>query len=203
LRRLETAWIEPPISFVTTCAGDRRPLFAQPKTASILIGELRGARARHGWRVGRFVIMPDHRHVFCTHDESSGGVPRSRFIGSFKEWTAKRLTATGVEGPIGQKQLFDRLLRSPRAMTTNGPMSDRTRFGRGWRRKSRIGRSPMKSRRSTCETRSPPWDDAARAKRRCRRPRLQALWPRTLSAADAANGGVYNRAPIAFRRGSP
>jgi REP element-mobilizing transposase RayT len=115
LRRLETIWIEPPIYFVTTCARDRRPLFAQPETASILIDELRGARRRHGWRIGRFVVMPDHLHFFCTCDGSSNSVPLSRSIGSFKEWTAKRLMAIGVEGPIWQKQFFDHLLRSPRS----------------------------------------------------------------------------------------
>ena len=111
LRRLETVWIEPPTYFVTTCARDRRPLFARPETASILIDELKGARARHGWHVGRFVIMPDHLHLFCTYDGSSSSVPLSRFVGSFKEWTAKRLMAIGVEGPIRQKQFFDHLLR--------------------------------------------------------------------------------------------
>ncbi len=114
LRRLDSVWIAPPIYFVTTCVKDRRALLANDNVAAILIDELRGARERHGWRVGRFVIMPDHLHLFCTGDGSSSERPLSRFIGSFKQWTAKRIVATGVPGPIWQKQFFDHLLRSPR-----------------------------------------------------------------------------------------
>jgi REP element-mobilizing transposase RayT len=115
LRRLDSVWIESPIYFVTTCAQNRRMLFTRPDIAAILVDELGGARQRHGWRVGRFVIMPDHLHFFCAEDGSQSVAPLSRFVGSFKQWTAKRIIATGVAAPIWQKQFFDRLLRSPRS----------------------------------------------------------------------------------------
>ena len=115
LRRLDSVWIEPPIYFVTTCAKGRQALLARDDVAAILIDELWEARERHGWRVGRFVIMPDHLHLFCANDGSSGEAPLSRFIGSFKQWTAKRMMAIGVPRPIWQKQFFDHLLRSPQS----------------------------------------------------------------------------------------
>ncbi len=113
LRRLDSVWIEPPIYVVTTCAKNRRPLFGRPAGAAILIDELTDARRRHGWRVGRFVIMPDHLHFFCAEDEPTGAASLSRFVGSFKQWTAKRMIASGVAAPIWQKQFFDHVLRSP------------------------------------------------------------------------------------------
>jgi putative transposase len=112
LRRLDSVWIEPPIYFVTACAKGRQALFAHDDVAAILIDEMRGAHDRHGWRVGRFVIMPDHLHLFCASDGPSREALLSRFIGSFKQWTAKRMMAIGVPGPIWQKQFFDHLLRS-------------------------------------------------------------------------------------------
>jgi REP element-mobilizing transposase RayT len=115
LRRLDSAWIEPQIYFVTTCVKGRRKLLARDDVAAILIDELREARRRHAWRVGRFVIMPNHIHLFCANDGSSGEAPLSHFIGSFKQWTAKRMIAIGVPGPIWQKQFFDHLLRSPQS----------------------------------------------------------------------------------------
>jgi REP element-mobilizing transposase RayT len=115
LRRLDSVWVEPPVYFVTACAKDRRALFARDDVAAILIDELRAARERHGWRVGRFVIMPDHLHLFCANDGSSGAATLSHFIGSFKQWTAKRMSAIGVLAPVWQKQFFDHLLRSPQS----------------------------------------------------------------------------------------
>jgi putative transposase len=112
LRRLDAVWIEPAIYFVTTCARQRRPIFANPRTAEILRDELVSAHARHGWSVGHYVVMPDHLHFFCASDGSGDAASLSRFVGAFKQWTAKRMIAAGAQGPIWQPQFFDHLLRS-------------------------------------------------------------------------------------------
>ena len=114
LRRLDLVWIEPAIYFVTTCAKDRRAIFADPRIVRECVrDEMIGARERHGWRVGRFVVMPDHLHFFCASDEFEGATSLSRFVGLFKQWTAKRMIAAGAPAPIWRKQFFDHLLRSP------------------------------------------------------------------------------------------
>jgi len=54
--------------------------------------------------------MPDHLHFF-----RSGGntASLSRFVGVFKQWTAKRiLAAAGAPAPLWQREFFDHLLRS-------------------------------------------------------------------------------------------
>jgi len=66
LRRLERVWIDWPIYFVTTCAFKRRPILASNEVAEILADEWRDAHGRHGWAIGRYVIMPDHVHFFCS-----------------------------------------------------------------------------------------------------------------------------------------
>jgi hypothetical protein len=64
LRRLERVWLESPVYFVSACTHQRRPILAA--TANILTGEWRAAHKRHGRLAGRYVIIPDHVHFFCT-----------------------------------------------------------------------------------------------------------------------------------------
>jgi putative transposase len=57
--------------------------------------------------------MPDHLHFFCVSDESPASTSLSRFVGGFKQWTAKRiLRAGGLAPPFWQKEFFDHVLRS-------------------------------------------------------------------------------------------
>ena len=57
--------------------------------------------------------MPDHVHFFCLSDNGPSATSLPRFIGGFKQWTAKRmLREKGLSPPLWQKQFFDRLLRS-------------------------------------------------------------------------------------------
>jgi len=113
LRRLESVWIEPPLYFLTICVAGRRPILANDQAFDILRGEFGAARERYGWTVGRFVVMPDHLHFFCMSDDLPDSSSLSRFIGGFKQWSAKRIVhAKGVSPPLWQEQFFDRLLRS-------------------------------------------------------------------------------------------
>jgi putative transposase len=66
LKRLERIWIQEPIFFITTCTYQRRSILTNPQIAQILVEEWQEANARHGWMVGRYVIMLDHVHFFCT-----------------------------------------------------------------------------------------------------------------------------------------
>src|SRR6266581_3438793 len=65
LRRLERVWTQDPIYFVTTCTYQRSAILASEQVAKILIREWSSARERHRWAIGRYVIMPDHVHLFC------------------------------------------------------------------------------------------------------------------------------------------
>lgn len=77
----------------------------------ILCKEWAGAWDRHGWAVGSYVVMPDHVHFFCT--DGGIGTTFSRFVGAWKEWTAKTIIQEcNLGSPIWQKGFFDHLLRS-------------------------------------------------------------------------------------------
>ena len=77
LRRLERVWIDWPIFFITTCTFRRRAILASNEAAGILVDEWRNAHDRHGWAIGRYVIMPEHVHFFCSAvDKAQTGFTR-------------------------------------------------------------------------------------------------------------------------------
>jgi len=113
LRRLERVTVERPVYFITVCVAERRPLLANHEAFLILRSELEAAPSRYGWSVGRFVVMPDHVHFFCTSDETDGASSLSGLIAGFKQWTAKAiLRRLGLGAPLWQREFFDHLLRS-------------------------------------------------------------------------------------------
>jgi REP element-mobilizing transposase RayT len=111
LRRLHRVWVEHPIYFITTCTSRRRPILTLSNVAVILLDEWGGARARHGWAVGRYVIMPDHVHFFCSVERDAKPLPG--FMQSWKQWTSKRINRElKIAGQIWQTEFFDHVLRS-------------------------------------------------------------------------------------------
>ena len=113
LRRLPLITVPNAIYFVTTCCQGRRAILNNPEAVAILREEWESAHERHGWLVGRYVVMPDHVHFFCV--ALSGDVKRSlgQFVGLWKQWTSKRLSrAMLLHGPIWQAGFFDHVLRS-------------------------------------------------------------------------------------------
>ena len=111
LTRLDRVWLKHPVYFVTTCVADRRSFLANATAHAILREEWMGLRDRHGWAVGRYVVMPDHVHVFLAAELDAK--PLTVAMGRWKEWTAKRLAAkAGVPSPLWQPEFFDHVLRS-------------------------------------------------------------------------------------------
>jgi putative transposase len=53
----------PTIVFVTVCTWDRRPWLATPEYHDLLRRVWQAAQA---WIVGRYVLMPDHLHLFAS-----------------------------------------------------------------------------------------------------------------------------------------
>jgi putative transposase len=116
LRRLERIWIDAPIYFVTTCVKNRKQILASDEVANILIAEWHAAHDRHGWAVGRYVVMPDHVHFFCRPELDAK--PLSDFVGFWKSYTSRKIQALGLprSAPaattLWQREFFDHVLRS-------------------------------------------------------------------------------------------
>jgi putative transposase len=116
LRRLERIWIDAPIYFVTTCTKNRRQLLASDEVAKVLTDEWRAAHDRHGWAVGRYVIMPDHVHFFCRPELDAKTL--SEFVRNWKSYTSRRIHAlclprsAPAATTLWQREFFDHVLRS-------------------------------------------------------------------------------------------
>jgi len=63
LTRLGWLYTEAPVYFITTCPEKRRKLLANPSSHSIF-REFCEAAGERGASVGRYVLMPDHFHLF-------------------------------------------------------------------------------------------------------------------------------------------
>lgn len=111
LKRLSRIYVKDPIYFITVATWNRQHILADDKIVAILTREFEGALNQHKWAVGSYVIMPDHVHFFCTPGPQA--VTLSRFMGSWKEWTAKAMKRElGLPGKVWQREFFDHLLRS-------------------------------------------------------------------------------------------
>ena len=95
---------EPVLVFLTVCSAQRRGVLADAK----IHAAVREAwdSANH-WHVGRYVIMPDHIHLFCS--------PARHEAESVARWTAywKRLVSMRFPelSPMWQRDCWDTQLR--------------------------------------------------------------------------------------------
>ncbi len=114
LCRLSNVWSDHPVYFLTTCTLGRRRILTAGECAGVLVEAWGSAPERHGWAVGRYVIMPDHVHFFATPFPAAK--PLRAFMRDWKKWTSRCLVRPGTPvGPVWQAEFFDHLLRSPRS----------------------------------------------------------------------------------------
>jgi REP element-mobilizing transposase RayT len=107
LRRLDRVFVDSPIYFITACSVDRRPILdCEPVHDAFRTFCLNSPL--HGAWIGRYVLMPDHLHLFLSVVEIS----LSNWVKSLKNALSKTLRPAGQEGPHWQKGFFDHLLRS-------------------------------------------------------------------------------------------
>jgi len=103
LRRLETIFTADPIYFLTSCTANRQRILANERAHQALI-EFAQRGADHGVWVGRYVMMPDHLHLFAAF--APGSVTLSEWMKGLKRHLASR------RGGFWQKGFFDHVLRS-------------------------------------------------------------------------------------------
>jgi len=103
-------WVFPhnPVYFITLCTYERKKLLACDAVHAALIAFAERASSQHNIAVGRYVIMPDHVHLFVRGpDDFEVG----RWIGMLKQTLSKQITSAG-KLPLWQRGFFDHLLRS-------------------------------------------------------------------------------------------
>src|SRR6266481_9559656 len=85
--RLARIYGNNPLSFVTFCSHQRRKFLASNSANAAFLEFATSAYAVHNIAVGRYVIMPDHLHLFvCGPDDFELG----RWIGMLKQALARQ-----------------------------------------------------------------------------------------------------------------
>jgi REP element-mobilizing transposase RayT len=107
-RRLEGIYYDYPTYYLTLVACNRNYLFANSEVHASIIAFAERA-VDHGVSVGRYVMMPDHIHLFAAFAPES--ISLSDWIKSLKNSLSKCLRSTGHRPPHWQKGFFDRVLR--------------------------------------------------------------------------------------------
>ena len=94
------------IIFLTLCTRQRKPLLANDEAAELL---LEAWEAANFWRVGRYVIMPDQIHLFCTPN----AFPPTTLAKWIEFWRnhVTRARPNRADLPIWQSEFWDRQLR--------------------------------------------------------------------------------------------
>ena len=95
------------IQYVSQNVAGRRALLANPESSLIILTAW--AKANF-WLVGRYVLMPDHLHLFCA-PATFPPTPLKQWV---RYWRAEatRHWHSKHQKPIWQKDFFDRQLRT-------------------------------------------------------------------------------------------
>ena len=107
--RLPRIFATGPLYFVTFCTRERQQFLAKDEvhTAFVLFGKR--AKDNFNVAVGRYVIMPDHVHLFVRGDCNFKLGP---WIGALKQALAKAAMLSRAKAQIWEEGFFDNILRS-------------------------------------------------------------------------------------------
>jgi putative transposase len=136
LKRLDRLFTSRPLYFVTTNTEDRKPILANTQVHDAFRKFCQAGLEREVF-VGKYVLMPDHLHLFvvfgdeygsailkrrqsqtdATEDDVAAVCDRrlsvlSEWMKSFKNSLSKTLRTMNVPAPHWQKGFFDHVMRS-------------------------------------------------------------------------------------------
>ena len=107
--RLDRVFDTRPLYFVTFCTYDRVPCLARDEVHAAFVLFARRAERESDIAVGRYVIMPDHVHLFV---RGGLGFILGRWIGLLKQVLAKASNLSDARKRVWQEGFFDHLLRN-------------------------------------------------------------------------------------------
>jgi REP element-mobilizing transposase RayT len=95
------------IVYLTVCTDNRKRILANPDTMAMLV---EGWKEADQWQVGRFVILPDHIHLFCAPARIDA-CDLNVWVRFWKSHVSRHWPRPAQQ-PIWQKDHWDRQLRS-------------------------------------------------------------------------------------------
>jgi putative transposase len=107
--RLQRIFPHHPVFFITFCTHHRTRLLASDAVHTAFVMFATKAYSVHNIAVGRYVIMPDHVHLFVRGPDD---FQLGRWIGLLKQSLGKEIGRTGTSPTIWQRGFFDHVLRT-------------------------------------------------------------------------------------------
>jgi REP-associated tyrosine transposase len=107
--RLRWIFAYNPLFFVTFCTYERRKVLASDAVHKVFVTFATNAYSDHNIAVGRYVIMPDHLHLFVRGPDD---FQLGRWIGMLKQSLGKEIGRTRTSPVIWQRGFFDHVLRN-------------------------------------------------------------------------------------------
>ena len=98
-----------PFYFITFNTFKRQKLLASTELHKAFTIFCQRAREEHDIEVGRYVIMPDHIHLFVRLNPEKRLAP---WVQSLRSVLGKALIAQGIDKPHWQKGFFDHVVRN-------------------------------------------------------------------------------------------
>ena len=113
LHRLERLYIDHPLYFVTACTYRRQRLFEDQNVHRAFV-QFCSRGVEQGCRVGRYVLMPDHVHVFVSFSKADiSSLNRlSGWVKALKGCLSMIWRLQKKASPYWQKGFFDHIIRS-------------------------------------------------------------------------------------------
>ena len=105
-QRLDLIYSSEPVYFVTFCTRDCQPIPDLGKAQTALEAYAQPGTKEFGAALGRYVIMPDHIHLFVSGDAD---FVLLKWVAGLKRAISK---AVGSRGESWQPTFFDHILRS-------------------------------------------------------------------------------------------
>lgn len=105
-QRLEFIFANEPVYFVTFCTRDRRKIPDLSKAQTALETYAQRGFDEFGTALGRYVIMPDHIHLFVSGNPE---FELSKWVGGLKRAISEALH---IRGEFWQPSFFDHVLRN-------------------------------------------------------------------------------------------
>src|SRR5262245_42466031 len=127
--RLQWTYSDCPIYFLTLVSHYRKRLFANADLHKAFV-TFAERSSDYGVAVGRYVLMPDHIHLFVGLAPDS--ISLSKWVKSLKNSLSKHLTLRGDPAPHWQKGFFDHLLRSDESYEEKWEYVRRNPVRAGW-----------------------------------------------------------------------
>jgi putative transposase len=107
--RLNRIFATGPLYFVRFCTYERQRFLAKDEVHTAFVLFAKRAKDTFNVAVGRYVIMPDHVHLFVRGDDN---FRLGSWVGALKQALAKAGMLSRAKGQVWAEGFFDHLLRS-------------------------------------------------------------------------------------------